>query len=168
MSWFNELLEPQHANAKSNLVSKLIELRHEPTGCITRASDTRLCLDKRSTPSITNLPQRFEPYHAAMLKANKMIPDTVPPRLPQAWRQVQKKRWADVDLDKDATWVASHLCRNKRCMNADHIVWEPNWFNRLRDNCPGGDDCDHRPHKCIQAHRKKGEIYDWTTLATAD
>jgi len=74
MSWFNELLEPHHGKAKCNLVSKLTDLVYDNNGCIIRHSTTRLCLDKDTTPSISNLPLRFEPYHAALLKANKRIP----------------------------------------------------------------------------------------------
>ena len=107
MTWFNELFEAEHGQAKRNLVSKLTDLDQESNGCLIRESTTRLCIDKRFAPSIKNLPQRFEPYHAALLKANKKIPDTDPPRLPSAWRQVKKKRWSSEELDKDATWVAS-------------------------------------------------------------
>eukprot|EP00052_Salpingoeca_macrocollata_P012023 m.93104 g.93104 ORF g.93104 m.93104 type:complete len:222 (-) comp18303_c1_seq1:299-964(-) len=30
---------------------------------------------------------------------------------------------------------ASHLCKNKRCVNAAHLVWEEEVVNQSRDNC---------------------------------
>jgi hypothetical protein len=42
------------------------------------------------------------------------------------------------------------------------LTWEPSWFNRLRDNCPGGAACPHRPHPCLKPHRGMGPVVDWT------
>ncbi len=173
MSWFNVLCNDlRFAEAKENLVSKLGNpIKHEKlsNGCITVLAfndDTRLCLDKRfaSAPDSIILPKRFMPYHAALLKHGKNIPKKEPPRLPLKWRKVTAKRHIDEHVEKVATWVASHLCHNKRCINPEHIEWEPNWFNRMRDNCAGGDDCRHLPFKCLQGHRSEETYYDWSSI----
>lgn len=103
-------------------------------------------------------------YHVSLAKHQRLIPSFDPPAYPEEIRKVLAKRNSEPLVNGGAaTWVASHLCHNSECYNPDHLVWEPSWMNRLRDNCPGGESCSHRPHRCIRAHRNKEEvILDWT------
>lgn len=50
---------------------------------------------------------------------------------------VQHKRGKLGSVEKEVTWVASHLCHNRLCVNTARLIWEPSWFNRLRDNYSG-------------------------------
>lgn len=34
-------------------------------------------------------------------------------------------------------------------------------MNRLRDNCPGGLACPHRPRRCLLPHRPAHELVNW-------
>jgi len=114
----------------------------------------------------SDAPARYMPYHIALLAAGRSLPDVDPPAYPASLRLVKtkRKRGSAEGNEKGATWVASHLCHDGQCVNADHLVWEPSWFNRLRDNCPGGNECPHRPHPCLRPHRVAVEaIIDWTT-----
>lgn len=112
---------------------------------------------------IDDAPMKFELYHLAMARAGKTPPEQPPPPLPTEHRKVVKRRSSSQgDLtSKPATWVASHLCHDRVCVNPAHLVWEPSWFNRMRDNCPGGDGCLHLPHKCLAPHRVLAEPVDW-------
>lgn len=110
-------------------------------------------------------PTRYMPYHIAMMKAGVLVPIYHPPVYPVGLRLVKNKRnkEATEGNEKEATWVASHLCHNQQCIDVAHLRWEPSWFNRLRDNCPGGQDCVHRPDACINPHRSSNEeLIDWT------
>jgi hypothetical protein len=109
-------------------------------------------------------PSRYEPYHISLLSGGVLVPTTDPPPYPADLRKVHQKRStsAAAGNEKEATWVASHLCHNSSCIKLEHLRWEPSWFNRLRDNCPGGAACMHRPDPCLEAHRPAGEIIDWT------
>jgi hypothetical protein len=119
---------------------------------------------KPALATIPGFPQRCSVYTIAMMKAGVRIPERDPPPFPDELRKVLKRSGHDFSkTPKAATWVCSHLCHNKRCINTAHLRWEPSWFNRLRDNCPGGDECVHRPDRCMQAHRAAGgELLDWT------
>jgi hypothetical protein len=167
--WFNKLLrEPRLKDARENLVGKIGNTR-ENDGCLEVVDfkdTTRPTLDKRFYNTLHTLapdaPERFMPYQLALVKSNTPMPDYDPPKYPQALRHVSQKRNADQEVNKPATWVISHLCHNKLCVNPQHLTWEPSWFNRLRDNCPAGDACTHRPRRCLKPHRTMGPVVDWT------
>lgn len=171
MGWFNILL--QHSKlggARQNIIGKLRAEKKDvkETGCIVLEKDGwRPGLDKRYLEQLKAVAEdageKIMGYHIAMLEAGKEMPEEEPPKCPDKWRKVLKR--AGRETDKAATWVASHLCHNPKCVNAEHLVWEPSWFNRLRDNCGGGDGCVHRPHRCLAPHRDAEELMDWTELA---
>ena len=135
---------------------------------------TRPVLDKALQGTLKSVcsdaPERFSPYVLAMIRDRKVLPSFDPPKYPEALRKVKNKRVKSSNFeDQDATWVASHLCHNKRCVNSNHLVWEPSWMNRLRDNCPGGKSCLHLPDRCLRPHRPAEEAVDWTSyLSDAD
>ena len=107
-------------------------------------------------------PERFMPYQLALVKANIPMPDYDPPKYPQALRHASQKRNADQEVNKPATWVISHLCHNKLCVNPISLTWEPSWFNRLRDNWPAGNACTHRLRPCLKPRQTIGPVMDWT------
>jgi hypothetical protein len=113
---------------------------------------------------VPDVPAAFSAYQLAMMRAGKERPPGLPPRLPEADRQVIKARTKDDVVDKDATWVISHRCHERSCINPDHLIWEPSWYNRLRDNCPGGPECKHLDHPCLGSHRDAARVYRWTDL----
>jgi len=131
----------------------------EATGCrhvrgFTK--DARIVVDQKYKHLLReDFPERFSPYVVAMAAAGQVIPWGSPPNLPDHLRKSKKIK------EVQATWVASHLCHDRLCVNPDHLTFEPSWFNRLRDNCPGGDGCVHRPKPCIRAHRPAGELINW-------
>jgi hypothetical protein len=96
------------------------------------------------------LPVRVSVHILALVLAGRGPPERPPPRHPSS--------------NKQAFWVASHLCHNKSCTQPDHLVWEPNWANRQRDGCLGGSCCVHLPYKCIRAHRRPVDNVDWSRL----
>jgi len=115
------------------------------------------------------LPIKINASHVALLKAGKRRPDKLPPLCPQDWF---KSLFGRLATDAEAKWVASHLCHRKDCVEPTHIVWEPGWYNRARDNCPGKVECTtchtqpaatcgHIP-QCIRSHR--APVLDWKTL----
>ena len=131
--------------------------------------DTRPVMDKKYfaefKQACPEAPTRYMPYHIALLQANVHIPTGSPPAYPSELRLVKAKRHKQAGDEniKEATWVASHLCHNQQCVDVNHLRWEPSWFNRLRDNCPGGRECIHRPDACINPHRPSDEgLIDWT------
>ena len=145
-------------------------------GCISVKNfkeDTRPVMDKKYNSILVNkladvdTVTRYSPYAISMMQAQNLLPVYDPPSLPAKFRQVSKRNGKDTG--KEATWVISHLCHNKMCVNAGHLCWEPSWMNRLRDNCPGGDLCVHRPNKCLRAHRpvSNEELIDWTEYVDA-
>lgn len=118
--------------------------------------DTRIVVDKQYRHLLReDFPERFSPYIVAMAGAKQIIPWNAPPTLPA---HLRKRKGV---AEKTATWVASHLCHDRRCVNPEHLTFEPSWFNRIRDNCPGGELCVHRPKPCIRAHRPAGETINW-------
>lgn len=155
----------------NNLKSKIQDVEITDKGCkqvkgFTEA--TRPVLDKAFKPVFKQVcsdgPERFSPYVIAMAAVGTLIRAPKPPAYPEELRKVKSKRSKSAadGNNKDATWVASHLCHNRQCVNAEHLVWEPSWMNRLRDNCPGGDACVHRPDRCLAPHREEEELIDWT------
>lgn len=42
-----------------------------------------------------------------------------------------------------------HLCGHKKCMTATHLSWETNEEFKTRKDCGPGNDCPHRPQKCV-------------------
>jgi len=175
LEWFNTLaIHPDLEEARKNLFGKIASTTIEGGGCIIVngfKDETRPTLDKSFVDLFKRLcpdgPARFSPYHIALLKHKVLIPDYDPPPYPSEHRMVKQKRQksAAENNEKAATWVASHLCHNRKCINArEHLCWEPSWFNRLRDNCPGGDGCVHRPRPCLRPHRDEAEIIDWSVL----
>lgn len=172
LTWFNKLaIDPSLAPAKANLERKIAHTRND-NGCtvvVGFTAETRPVLDKDFLEVFREIcgeaPARYAPYHIAMLQANKLVPEGEPCSYPEGLRLVKHKRvkTAAPGNEKAATWVASHLCHNNKCININHLTWEPSWFNRLRDNCPGGEACVHRPHACLQPHRPADrELIDWT------
>jgi len=126
---------------------------------------------RRVAPEFSQiLPLKLNASHVAMLQAGKPRPTGSPPACPDAWAKAGKRK-----RGQQATanhWVVSHLCHHKRCVNSEHLIWEPDWYNRARDNCPGVVRCDncntisrascrHVP-ACGQPHRQG--LMDWRTL----
>lgn len=169
LGWFNQLLRNAGLeDARKHLADKIADKRPKDNGCMEVAGfteGTRPVADKRfgdkMRAEIKDIPARFSPYTIAMLEAGNAIPDFAPPSLPDEFRQV-KHRGGVALGDKAATWVLSHLCHNKRCVNPEHLRWEPSWFNRMRDNCEGGGKCVHRSDRCLNAHRASAKVVDWT------
>ena len=95
-------------------------------------------------------------------RQTSQCPTMTPPKYPQALRHASQKRNADQEVNKPATWVISHLCHNKLCVNPISLTWEPSWFNRLRDNWPAGDACTHRLRPCLKPRQTIGPVMDWT------
>lgn len=59
---------------------------------------------------------------------------------------------------------ASHLCGHGRCVNVDHLRWEPRGNNCSRDVCHKyGERCTHAP-RCI-AYDENDAIYIATTIS---
>jgi hypothetical protein len=176
MDWFNALVQnPDLSDVLRHLSGKIEDLdKTGDCGCWEAVKeDFRPVADKKFATKIEkllpNAPQRFQHYHIGMAKAGVLIPNFPPPAYPPSLRMVKTKRNSSATdgNEKDATWVCSHLCHNKKCANPEHMRWEPSWFNRLRDNCPGGELCNHRPDACLNAHRKN-EVVDWTTFSSID
>lgn len=183
MAWFRILAtHPRLLGARQNLFSKvaLVKRKIMDDGChvLLAGPGARVGLDLAYRPLAESLcgpdfPKsgKFEGHTIAMMEAGKDMPSYDPPAYPDELRQVQKKRTKDSEF-RTATWVGSHICQSKNsvCVNAaEHIEWEPNWFNRLRDNCRGGDFCVHRPHPCMNPHRAQVEgLIDWRTYLPTD
>jgi len=96
------------------------------------------------------IPVRINVHVIALIEAGRGPPKSPAPRHPTSRKQ--------------AFWVASHLCHNKSCTNADHLIWEPNWANRQRDGCLGRASCLHVPYRCLRSHRRPKQNVDWTKL----
>jgi len=116
------------------------------------------------------LPRKINASHVALLMDGRRRPDKLPPQCPPDWF---KSLFGRLATDAEAKWVASHLCHQKECVQPEHIIWEPGWYNRARDNCPGkvvcttchtepAASCGHFP-QCIRAHR--APALNWNTLA---
>jgi hypothetical protein len=171
LSWFNKLVTNSDLRpVLANLGQKIKDFSVQPeSGCRFVAGfteETRPVVDKKFKALLDeSFPERYSPYVISLALAGVQIPDYDPPKLPLSLRKVLHKRVAAASdgNEKDATWVASHLCHQRRCINTDHLRWEPSWFNRLRDNCSGGDSCIHRPDRCLRPHRNALELIDWTT-----
>lgn len=116
------------------------------------------------------MPLKPNASHIAMLRAGTARPEGLPPACPDEWSKAGKRKRA-----QEATpnhWVVSHLCHVKCCVNAEHLVWEPDWYNRARDNCPGVVNCENChtisrascPHlpPCGRPHRQA--VMDWRKL----
>lgn len=167
MQWFNKLLrEPALQKERDNLVGKIAGRKPVgDLGCLEvpgQGKEFRPQMDKKYRENakkvLDELPERYAHYHIGMLAGGVAMMDRDAPRVPEKWRKVLTR--SGKVMDKDATWVCSHLCHNPKCSNHEHLRWEPSWMNRLRDNCAGGDACVHRP-QCLRAHRDE-EIIDWT------
>lgn len=172
MRWFNQLIDnPTLRPALHNLTMKIDAVDQTESGCrqvVGKDERFRPQIDKKlreeAREICPGLPERFAPYHISLARNGKHMPTTDPPRYPPELRKVKDFRIAGAapGNDKEANWVASHLCHNRRCIRPEHLEWEPSWMNRLRDNCPGGDACIHRPKPCIAPHRRQEELVDWT------
>lgn len=158
------------ADCRQNLFRKIQDTK-DNKGCLEVekfSESTRPVMDKKLLEKFkryaVDAPERFSPYVIALVQAGKVVPDFDPPRYPDALRKVKNKRTSSSKVDDQvATWVASHLCHNRLCCNTEHLVWEPSWMNRLRDNCPGGEACIHGPDQCLRPHRPSPEErVDWT------
>jgi len=174
MQWFNVLAtDPKVKSAKANLVGKFTKASTKTTNVdcteITSFKSERITMDKQFQQIFSkhcpSAPERYSLYRVALLKASQLVPTFDPPALPAEHRQVKNRRKAGALVEKKATWVGSHRCHNHNCVNVDHLCWEPSWFNRLRDNCLGGEKCFHRPKPCLNAHRPaEGDLLDWTAF----
>lgn len=171
LEWVNILITSNDLDiCRENLFRKIRDVE-DKLGCLEVRGFTELTrpvMDKNPLATFKKVvpaaPERFSPYVIAMIQGGKRVPSFDPPRYPDELRKVKNKRTSNSKVeDQEATWVASHLCHNRRCCNVDHLVWEPSWMNRLRDNCPGGDECQHGPDKCLRPHRPKGDVVDWTS-----
>lgn len=172
MLWYNHFLDdPALQPALQNLISKISKIEVQPNNChhVTGFTETtRPQIDLKFRTKFEKLcpegPARFSPYVISLLKSQVRISSDLPPAYPASLRKVKAKRSSSASAgnEKDATWVASHLCHNRLCVNQEHLRWEPSWMNRLRDNCPGGDGCVHRPDRCLAPHREVSELIDWT------
>jgi hypothetical protein len=182
LEWFNILVQHRAlASVRQNLYQKIERqeaIMGGTEGCVRVlgfTEETRPAPDKvqlelfRSV--VESAPARLSAYHIALARASKVIPSCDPPPYPKELRLVKHKRTSSAALDneKSATWVASHLCHNRLCVNPAHLTWEPSWMNRLRDNCPGGATCVHRPEPCLRSHRtpQSDLLIDWTTYINA-
>lgn len=173
MEWFNKLIDtPELQPALQNLTAKITNIETLPRNCqqvIGFTQQTRPTLDKKFKPLqqtlLPDAPERFSPYVISLAKNQVRIPANNPPSYPEHLRKVKQKRSSleAAGNEKEATWVASHLCHNPKCINPEHLRWEPSWMNRLRDNCVGGEGCVHRPDRCLAAHRDPTELIDWTS-----
>ncbi len=101
-----------------------------------------------------DVPIRVNAHHIALLEAAAKIPTYSSPPPPPNFA---KNSHAEVHR-----FVGSHLCHRKSCTNPSHIVWEPAWYNRWRDNCAGGRFCPHIP-SCLRPHRDVDKL-DWHDL----
>lgn len=171
MAWFRVLaLTPDLATVRANLAAKIRKTTIDSVlGCV-QVTDpkTRPVMDKKDLARFkefaSDAPERYELYHIALLRDQKVMPLFDPPPYPEKLRKS-----TNFKEGQEATWVASHLCHDKKCVNTAHIVWEPSWMNRLRDNCPGGEECKHGPDQCLRKHRyNEDEIVDWTAYLTDD
>jgi len=187
--WFNQLLDDQSSAAKNfkrRLINRLSESKiSQPNGCIKYTGD-KVALNDRKHPRVDPgsaayaafksacpaivVPVKINASHIALLKAGTRRPDVDTPACPQAF--VQASGGALVE-GRGNRWVASHLCHNKWCIQPNHIVWEPDWYNRARDNCVGQiicsncttlvpNSCQHIP-PCMRPHRGI-QIPDWHPL----
>jgi len=178
VAWFNTLMIAPHLSfLRAHLFVKIEAPRSviATTGCIIYkiAGDfQRIDIDKSIRQTLVStdllfeeqLPIKINAHHIALLKAGKFIPNRSPPLPPKALLTRSSAT--------SSRFVASHLCHQKACINPDHLVWEPDWYNRLRDNCLAQsltcgcgkvhDVCVHVP-KCICSHRKV-DVIDWHTL----
>jgi len=169
MAWFRILaLASDLEGIRTRLTAKIRKTRTVTTlGCVEVTDPkTRPVMDKKDLEkfkeSASDAPERYEFYHIALLRDQKIMPSYDPPPYPEKFRKS-----SNFKIGQEATWVVSHLCHNRKCCNTEHLVWEPSWMNRLRDNCPGGDECRHGPDKCLRAHRyNDDEIVDWTAYLT--
>jgi len=154
--------KPAQQRAAESGDDKSVHPRIQPRG------EVRDKLAKKFQQFHNVLPIKLMAAHVAMLKAGTKRPDGAPPNCPKDWL----KSIARVRSASDAKWVASHLCHQKLCVNPAHIIWEPGWYNRARDNCPGASPCTncgtlsaascaHIP-PCMAAHR--APVLDWRTL----
>ncbi|KAL8684665.1 MAG: hypothetical protein Q9224_006200, partial [Gallowayella concinna] len=176
--WVNVLAQdPRLSGCRQNLFQKIGKTRVVAGGCVhvvDFTENTRPVLDKAFQGAFraaaSDAPERFSPYTIALVRAGKLVPAIIAPSYPPSLRKVLHKRTKSSKVDEqEATWVASHLCHDRRCINDSHLVWEPSWMNRLRDNCPGGEACVHGPDKCLRPHRPSEEQVDWTDfLSEAD
>lgn len=173
LKWFNELAtHPKLVGARQNLIKKISNrVKVGDLGCehVTGfVKTTRPTLDKSfqelCKQLCPSLPERFLPYQISLLETGDLVPNGAPPPYPEELRLVTHKRVksANEGNEKQATWVISHTCHDSMCVFPDHLTWEPSWFNRLRDNCPGGNACIHRPKPCLRAHRVVSDLINWT------
>lgn len=169
LHWYNILCtHPELAATRARLFAKIEHTLITPKGCIEVegfTKDTRPVASKQDEAALQkncgiDIPTRFSPYVLALAQAQVLRPENKPPAYPDSLRKVKLKGAKAIEIAK-WTWSISYLCYNRLCVNPEHLTWEPSWFNRLRDNCPGGDICIHRPRPCLAAHRQN-TLIDWT------
>jgi len=165
-AWIYWLLEHRETDVYRRLMGNLQEIRDrcadpdpDHIGCQltdSHGSDHRRTSTEAYRQMIdahgdiaNQIPVRVSLHVLALIDAGKGPPNLTCPRHPTS--------------NKQAFWVASHLCHNKSCTNSDHLVWEPNWSNRQRDGCIATT-CVHRPYRCIRNHRRVEQNIDWSAL----
>jgi len=173
MSWVNLMIDNRDKDFFERLRANLASLQASCTvkdpdniGCILT---DRILSDHRRTsteafrqmierhgPEFKLIPMRISVHVLAIVIAGKRLPEGICPAHPTSKRK------------KGAFWTASHLCHNKSCSNPDHLVWEPNWFNRQRDGCLGLPYCSHGPDFCLRPHRRQSQNVNWRDLAVPE
>jgi len=169
LEWVNWLIDHRDTDFFRRMMGNLQELRRK---CIVKDPDHLQCMltdvvgnDHRRTSTeayremierygdrAKQIPMRIGVHVLAMIAAGKRLPEHPCPAFPSS--------------NKGAYWNASHICHLKSCTNPDHLTWEPNWANRQRDGCAGGDSCPHSI-RCLRSHRTAQQYIDWRTLVPA-
>jgi len=118
--------------------------------CITMPKEHSNNLKSRC-PNL-HIPAKIPTTHVALYKVGRKLPAESPPPPPPYLLAILKlQKIGKVILnEKKFRWVASHLCNSFQpedredstldCVTASseddtHLCWEPDWSNRLRDNC---------------------------------
>ncbi|KAI0107347.1 hypothetical protein F4776DRAFT_433538 [Hypoxylon sp. NC0597] len=161
LEWLNELATKPSLRPVLDSLHNRVQDHHvcATTGCWKlpcKSVEYRPAIEKKHASLVNhNFPRKVMAHHVSLAYHRKLAPTYDPPPFPDELRHIKP-----ADGGK-AAWVASHLCHDRACINPDHLVWEPGWANRLRDNCAGLDQCWHRPFRCIRPHRPV-ESVNWT------
>lgn len=178
LKWFTPVLDAAPGTIRKTVLSEMLSVLRNRSGYVGTggATDPKNCYEFKEQgqarlqdehPRIAvpkslsdemeakgiEFPKKIQVSHLAMLAKKQDKPAVNPPAKP-------------INLGHSATvpsWVCSHLCHNKKCCRDIHLVWEPDWYNHLRDQC-APEICWHTP-RCIKAHKVHAD-YDWRSDAT--